>query len=424
MNSRRQRRYWKYLILLTAAVVPVVLLAALAARERSAALVRLADHVANNESQQAAIVMRQLSAMRHPPLDALVIAARCLDPAIANPARETLVELLQSCEQSIDSERRPRDVAHRLGELAGALARQQNLFPAADQAWIAKTTHELVRLANRLPPDAAPGLAADCDAILSAVELVELTEAPFAPRGERPVTGDPKVNAPAASMNVRAPTAAPQNELRGDSQQNQAEDLVENSIRPTRPLISQLSPELAGSSTPPPRDAVSLKSLPPGTVAERPPAGATLPMPASPVAVRFDGFETRRLLEMWLAIDEANRPALEQELSRRGFNRLTKQWIDRYTSNRAQDRLQLIDDILRERNVDARPWLILLADDASGDVRLGAITVMATSNDPMLLEKALAVALRDRDPRIADLAGRLRERLSLTTSRRDDSRKR
>jgi hypothetical protein len=35
---------------------------------------------------------------------------------------------------------------------------------------------------------------------------------------------------------------------------------------------------------------------------------------------------------------------------------------------------------------------------------------MATSDDAMLIEKAWHVSIRDRDPRIAGLAGRLRER--------------
>ena len=39
-----------------------------------------------------------------------------------------------------------------------------------------------------------------------------------------------------------------------------------------------------------------------------------------------------------------------------------------------------------------------------------AVTVMATSDDKALVEKAWQVAIRDRDPRIADLASRLRER--------------
>ena len=48
--------------------------------------------------------------------------------------------------------------------------------------------------------------------------------------------------------------------------------------------------------------------------------------------------------------------------------------------------------------------------DPDADVRLFAVTLMATSNNASLMEKAWQVAIRDHDPRIADLAGRLRER--------------
>ena len=50
------------------------------------------------------------------------------------------------------------------------------------------------------------------------------------------------------------------------------------------------------------------------------------------------------------------------------------------------------------------------ADDEDVDVRLVAVTIMATSNDRQLIEKAWQVAIRDHDPRIAGLAERLRTR--------------
>jgi hypothetical protein len=77
-----------------------------------------------------------------------------------------------------------------------------------------------------------------------------------------------------------------------------------------------------------------------------------------------------------------------------------------------EDRLRLVDDVLTEQEIDARPWLTVLADDEDADVRLVAVTIMATSNDAELIEKAWQVAIRDRDPRIAGLAERLRERRS------------
>ena len=43
-------------------------------------------------------------------------------------------------------------------------------------------------------------------------------------------------------------------------------------------------------------------------------------------------------------------------------------------------------------------------------MRLFAVTFMATSNNAALVEKAWQAAIRDHDPRVADLAERLRER--------------
>jgi hypothetical protein len=51
-----------------------------------------------------------------------------------------------------------------------------------------------------------------------------------------------------------------------------------------------------------------------------------------------------------------------------------------------------------------------MADDRDANVRLAVVTILATSNDPALIEKAWQVAIRDRDPRIAGMASRLRDR--------------
>jgi hypothetical protein len=66
--------------------------------------------------------------------------------------------------------------------------------------------------------------------------------------------------------------------------------------------------------------------------------------------------------------------------------------------------------VLTAPNVNARPWLTLLAEDSDADVRLAAVAIMATSSDPVLIEKAWQAAIHDRDPRIAEIAGRLRDR--------------
>ncbi|MEO7404606.1 MAG: hypothetical protein ABIU95_13140 [Burkholderiales bacterium] len=119
---------------------------------------------------------------------------------------------------------------------------------------------------------------------------------------------------------------------------------------------------------------------------------------------------TRQLLSRWLASKGEETQFVAHDLATRGFKRLPKRLVEQCLSNNVDDRLHLVDDVLKEPGVDARPWLILLSDDESAEVRLMVVTIMATSDDKTLVEKAWQVAIRDRDPRIADMASRLRER--------------
>jgi hypothetical protein len=120
--------------------------------------------------------------------------------------------------------------------------------------------------------------------------------------------------------------------------------------------------------------------------------------------------DSRELLRRWLDIDGADVIAIEEELTKRGFGMLTARLVQQFVSDDTQDRLQLVDEVLIEPGVDARPWLLLLAEDADADVRLAAVTIMATSGDKALIENAWQATIRDRDPRIAAMAVRLRER--------------
>jgi hypothetical protein len=122
------------------------------------------------------------------------------------------------------------------------------------------------------------------------------------------------------------------------------------------------------------------------------------------------GIHSRELLAQWLIAEGDEAASLEQELIRRGFGKVNVKFVQLLLSDQPDDRLHLIEEVLYESSADARPWLLLLADDQDADVRLAVVTILATSNDPALIEKAWQVAIRDRDPRIAGMAGRLRDR--------------
>jgi hypothetical protein len=150
-------------------------------------------------------------------------------------------------------------------------------------------------------------------------------------------------------------------------------------------------------------------------VEEAAPGGApSSPLPERPAEQDADepplaGIGSRELLRRWLEADGSEIFPLEQELTARGFGRLSERFVSQLFSEDVEDRVALVDGVLTEPGVNARPWLVLLAEDANADVRLVAVTIMATSNDAALVEKAWQVSIRDRDPRVAGLAGRLRE---------------
>ena len=120
--------------------------------------------------------------------------------------------------------------------------------------------------------------------------------------------------------------------------------------------------------------------------------------------------ETRELIERWNEAQGNRRAEIAEELAVRGFRRMSPKLVKQYLSDDLATRLRIVDSVLTEPGVDARPWLLLLAEDENADLRLLAVTVMATSDDKSLVEAAWQIAIQDRDPRVADMAARLRGR--------------
>jgi hypothetical protein len=127
-------------------------------------------------------------------------------------------------------------------------------------------------------------------------------------------------------------------------------------------------------------------------------------------------YSTRELLERWRTARGDDHRDIENQLTARGFRHLSPALVQQYLST-DEDRLRIVDTVLKLPGSEVRPWLFLLADDEDADVRLLAVTVMATSDDRTLIEKAWQISIRDQDPRIADLSVHLRERRSGTKLR-------
>jgi hypothetical protein len=125
---------------------------------------------------------------------------------------------------------------------------------------------------------------------------------------------------------------------------------------------------------------------------------------ASNPAVKDDTFAIIRRLQ---AEDRREVAEAEAELKRRGFGDrelgLARRWFD----PDPQARRRLARLLPEMPGLDAVPWLLELSRDADAEVRLTALTLLATTGDPDLVEKVQELARGDPDPRFQRLAERL-----------------
>lgn len=438
--------------------------AGLAAWQRSDVINELIDQIAHGEKADAAAAVRQLAAISNPPLEVLVDAASSDERATAEAAQVALNRLLSQWKQQLDDHQRTSRISAQLTELAKYLATQRRAFTKADYPWLAGTTHKIMTLANSCPAKRTPLVAMHCDQILAAIDASETSGAVrSAPKPLQPSRDNqqisPAVDSPETSQQrlEREFSRFPAPPM--DAQSGKGE----NATSPKSPEFQQLPRDEARAvpnNLPTPvaehqqSDAVNEHvesgkaggnetQTPIGDVSNRP--GWSLPMlrmqpktsttpsaadnlPRQPKPLSAEAVSTavpsesvRSLMERWLAAydkgKEADRTKLEASLAARGFKLLPEKLVRAYVSADDTSRPRIIDRVFAEPKIDSRLWLALLAEDENAEVRLAAVTMMATSSDAGLVEKAWQVSIRDRDPRIADLASRIHERRDSTIRR-------
>jgi len=412
---------------------PIVLIAAvvvisMAAWKRSHMLAELAHTLAHGEQAEAESAARQLAVVSAPPIALLVDVAASEDRMRAQAAQVALGRILDRVEKDADAGQQLSRASKLTAELSSTLAEHRRAFPRGSHPWLADTTQRILKIANQCPAK-MPLIGLHCDDIISVISLTR-------PR------------APVALPAVASMTAIPAPDLQLAGLEREFASFAAEAKMPAKKTISPIStasdpspePEGAADASRLPIDSThSLSASPANVAAEvRPDWSNAEPrmLPANTVRslneVRTDEEavvpskqatnskqpldDARDLLERWRT-SRSERPEIEDELATRGFRPIPKRLVEQYFSENLADRLRLVDSVLTEPGVDARPWLILLAEDENAEVRLMAVTVMATSDDKALVEKAWQTALRDRDSRIADLAARLRQRREGPTRR-------
>lgn len=151
------------------------------------------------------------------------------------------------------------------------------------------------------------------------------------------------------------------------------------------------------SSDVPPPQAAALASETDRGVSRPSPVAATPPSQATAWELFDDA-----------ASDDAERSALARhELVRRRFSPAEIELGRRFATAKESERRLLVEALPSQSGLDLRPWLLHFCADDDPRVRLAALTIMATTGDPQLLDRVKQAAFTDPDEEIRRTAGRL-----------------
>jgi len=179
-----------------------------------------------------------------------------------------------------------------------------------------------------------------------------------------------------------------------------------------RPIAAVQSVEWDAPTTEPSAQVSSARSAHTATL----PVSVEEPVQSQPL----DSSKTADVLDLMRRLrsdTDSERTSARRELLRRGFSEVDLELARQLFSPDIEVRKQLAAAVPRLASVDASRWLMWLAADPQPDVRCAAITTLATSGDPALLDRVEAMARRDADSQIQALAGQIRKQRDLATSR-------
>lgn len=376
---------------------------------------RLVAELQQAESADSRTALRQIASLGDPAIEALVIAATSARAGIALSAREIIDEKLAAW-KSLHATDKSFSISVPAGLLANALAGHIDEFGPLGQQWSTKLAVELVDLAAELSPAEAMALLADCSLILEKVP-------PVGPRlrtitQENPVAASEQTRTPALNL-----PALPSEQAISNRRENSPLPAVTEPLGVGAPLTS---PEIV-NSTPLPSVSDWLPEWSgkvPSTSAEpneipdsdhaKPQAGpiadaVDVPSPDD-MAARFEQLKsqpTRVLITELAKADFFTAAAIRAVLKERGITLEELSLATKLTASDPAERLLLVDDLKVLPARTARRWLRELLADSDAEVRLKALTALATTKDPELVGVVRDLALRENDPRVSALAARI-----------------
>lgn len=138
---------------------------------------------------------------------------------------------------------------------------------------------------------------------------------------------------------------------------------------------------------------------------------ASLPAPPTRAVVAADNLSRDALLraDAWMlftALRGPDRATAAAELRRRGFSQRELELGEHLTSNDPQERRRFARELPSLDVTESMPWLLRLCRDEDAEVRLIAVTIMATTNDPAVQERLRQLSIDDVDDEVRRTAAR------------------
>jgi hypothetical protein len=377
-------------------------------REQQRFATKLGRHALDLGEAESLESVRRLQLIGLPAVEPLMKLAASQRADVAEAAQTAIADQLAAWEVKFAERGDQQAFAEEIDGLAAAIAGRYSEFGSAGRHWAE-------RLARRLAAHAA-GLAGEggwqavtlYDRLLSAETPVSDSRPAQAPFPE--TAGAMSQTPPAVSLEQPAPVEPLVQKPVADLP---TELSMRATMEPAAIAVRPLPPPAA--SVPEHEAAAPLAEAPktPGdSTGDKPSAAAPMTDVPSPLDMRHSLQEYRRLSDRQLMaqLETASRfeaAAMRKILAGRGYSDEMLTLTRELRKLPAPQRLDAIERAATLPTSDARLLLRWFLADDDAEVRLQALTTLATSGDPKMAEIARRCAVEDADPRVADLASKL-----------------
>jgi len=144
-------------------------------------------------------------------------------------------------------------------------------------------------------------------------------------------------------------------------------------------------------------------------------SAGTRPNNAAVFDAKLEALDTRTLIGLLGGAGEDQSCSIIEELRRRGFSEQELAVARRLADPDPLVRRSLCELLPDLGELDPVPWLLELARDKDARVRLAALSLLATTADPVLVERVRELASVDPDPQVRQLQSAI-ERLQTTVT--------